>query len=99
LVESGPIRVDRVFGKLVYAVNKNRRGATSHAIRTGTVMNKPCILWKIDYFLQQVWCDKNDTFFGELEKDVRKINNKTDEVLPNVFLLKNGKELKVAFLR
>lgn len=62
-------------------------------------MNRPCIAWgKYDYFLEEKWCDKDDEFFGELEKDVRKTNNKDDEALcPITFLRKDGIEERVVF--
>jgi len=61
-------------------------------------MKKPCISWgRYDYFLEEKWCDKDDQFFGELEKDVRKINNKADELCPITFLRKDGIEERVVF--
>jgi|GEM_PF-4457903 len=61
-------------------------------------MEKPCIAWgKYDYFLGEKWCSKDAEFFGELEKDIRKINNKSDELCPTTFLRKDGIEERVVF--
>ena len=60
-------------------------------------MKRPVISWKIDYFLDEVWLDKEEQLAGVVEKDVQKINNKTDEICPLAFMLHDGLEERVVF--
>lgn len=60
-------------------------------------MKRPIISWKIDYFLDETWLDKEEQLAGVVEKDVQKINNKTDEVCPVAFMLHDGIEERVVF--